>query len=338
MDDQLSVLTVMLCSDDGAAPQAPQRRDGGDPPRDVPYLARRSLLEQLRWDADRIRIPPYWPGQVQEALEWTREHRLEGNIAKRLVSRYSPGKRSASWIKGKHLQTAGVTIVGWYPAGSAPPRCGACSSPSPMPTRGGSSAPADQVAQARLTTALRAPDALPGPHRPAPHGLSKRRPAAGERAENRPRERAIAEATQADGRADRAVRAAVAELAACEERLRDAQQRAAESAQQVEELALQLEAARRGQQRAGDRVAHAERDGDAAERQLSKLSANRPPPLGGHRPATPRRPAASAFPSPAGEQYATTSGICHTNSRKVVSKRPPHGRSESPRRVRTWGC
>jgi bifunctional non-homologous end joining protein LigD len=41
---------------------------------------------------------------------------LEGVVCKRLDSVYTPGRRSASWIKVKHQRTQEVVIVGWEPA------------------------------------------------------------------------------------------------------------------------------------------------------------------------------------------------------------------------------
>jgi bifunctional non-homologous end joining protein LigD len=48
-------------------------------------------------------------------LELTRAQRLEGVIAKRLDSRYVPGRRSADWVKVKNICSTDVVIGGWLP-------------------------------------------------------------------------------------------------------------------------------------------------------------------------------------------------------------------------------
>ncbi|MER5355745.1 hypothetical protein ABT093_36165 [Kitasatospora sp. NPDC002551] len=82
----------------------------------VPYKERRGLLESLNLDRPRVRVPPAWTS-VAEAFAWTRDHRLEGVIAKRAGSPYRAGARSRDWVKQKHLQVADVVIGGWVPGG-----------------------------------------------------------------------------------------------------------------------------------------------------------------------------------------------------------------------------
>ncbi|MFJ7280895.1 ATP-dependent DNA ligase [Kitasatospora sp. NPDC098663] len=82
-----------------------------------PWLRRRELLEGLHLDRPGLRVPPVWDS-VAEAYGWTREHQLEGVVAKRAESRYTPGARSRDWIKIKHLRTADVVIGGWLPGGA----------------------------------------------------------------------------------------------------------------------------------------------------------------------------------------------------------------------------
>ncbi|WBP92158.1 ATP-dependent DNA ligase [Kitasatospora cathayae] len=81
-----------------------------------PYWQRRALLEGLELERPRLRVPPTWDS-VSEAYGWTREHQLEGVIAKRADSPYRPGTRSRDWLKIKHLRTADVVIGGWLPGG-----------------------------------------------------------------------------------------------------------------------------------------------------------------------------------------------------------------------------
>jgi bifunctional non-homologous end joining protein LigD len=82
------------------------------------YRGRRELLESLPLDGARVLVPPAWPGSAAaEALEWTRAQGLEGVIAKRLASVYTPG-RSRDWLKLKHIRSLDVWICGWVPTGS----------------------------------------------------------------------------------------------------------------------------------------------------------------------------------------------------------------------------
>lgn len=86
----------------------------GGPILAQPYRERRRQLEALALDSPNVRAPAAWP-TVEQAVGFTREHQLEGVIAKRLDRRYWPGARTRDWIKIKHLQSAQVTIGGWLP-------------------------------------------------------------------------------------------------------------------------------------------------------------------------------------------------------------------------------
>jgi bifunctional non-homologous end joining protein LigD len=48
-------------------------------------------------------------------LEASRQQGLEGVVAKRLDSRYEPGRRSGAWIKIKHRRSAELVVGGWMP-------------------------------------------------------------------------------------------------------------------------------------------------------------------------------------------------------------------------------
>ncbi|MEU6039374.1 non-homologous end-joining DNA ligase [Actinomadura sp. NPDC047616] len=87
---------------------------------DRPYAERRALLAELDLTtAGPVEAPPYLHGgdaaQVAELLEFTREQRLEGLMAKRLDSTYRPGRRVDFWRKVKHFQTRDVVVCGWKP-------------------------------------------------------------------------------------------------------------------------------------------------------------------------------------------------------------------------------
>jgi bifunctional non-homologous end joining protein LigD len=79
----------------------------------APYRERRELLAGLELTGDHWRTPPYWEGGGDQALALTREHHLEGLVAKRLTSAYYPGRRSDAWLKIKNIRTQEVFIGGW---------------------------------------------------------------------------------------------------------------------------------------------------------------------------------------------------------------------------------
>ncbi len=89
----------------------------GMPLLDLPYVQRRALLEDLELAAGPVEVPPYLPAsdreQVRELLEYTARERLEGLIAKRLDSRYQPGRRTDAWQKIKNFRAQEVVVVGW---------------------------------------------------------------------------------------------------------------------------------------------------------------------------------------------------------------------------------
>jgi bifunctional non-homologous end joining protein LigD len=86
---------------------------------DVPYTDRRALLDDLELTAGPIEAPSYLRAddaeQVAELVDYTREQKLEGLVAKRLGSPYRPGKRVDYWRKVKNFQTQEVVIGGWKP-------------------------------------------------------------------------------------------------------------------------------------------------------------------------------------------------------------------------------
>lgn len=91
------------------------RVDGRDTLQ-LPYSTRRELLEQLGLDeCEKIAVPPAFQGDPAHALEASRQAGLEGVVCKRLDSVYLPGRRSATWLKVKHLRMQEVVLIGWEP-------------------------------------------------------------------------------------------------------------------------------------------------------------------------------------------------------------------------------
>ncbi|PXY16637.1 non-homologous end-joining DNA ligase [Prauserella muralis] len=82
-----------------------------------PYHQRRDRLAELNLDdPPRVRTPDHYTHvEGQALLDVAAEYGLEGLVAKRLDSRYQPGRRSRDWIKTPLRLTQEVIIGGWTP-------------------------------------------------------------------------------------------------------------------------------------------------------------------------------------------------------------------------------
>ena len=87
----------------------------GHPLLQLPYHERRLRLEALELAGPAWRVPAAHRGGGDRLLEATRAQRLEGIVAKRLDSRYEPGRRTGAWIKVKHTLRQELVIGGWLP-------------------------------------------------------------------------------------------------------------------------------------------------------------------------------------------------------------------------------
>ena len=82
---------------------------------DLPYTERRERLEGLGLEDAHWQTPTYHRGDGESLLDLTRERGLEGLVAKRLDSRYLPGRRTRAWLKVKNLKGQELVIGGWLP-------------------------------------------------------------------------------------------------------------------------------------------------------------------------------------------------------------------------------
>jgi bifunctional non-homologous end joining protein LigD len=84
---------------------------------DKSYDERRAELERIYSSAPgtRVHFPPAIFGDLEHAIQTSKELKLEGIVAKRRSGRYEPGKRGSSWIKIKHRRTQEVLVGGWSP-------------------------------------------------------------------------------------------------------------------------------------------------------------------------------------------------------------------------------
>ncbi len=81
----------------------------------LPYRERRSRLEGLGLGGRAWRVPGAHPGRGAALLAATGTQGLEGVVAKRLDSRYEPGRRPGTWLKVKHTLRQDLVIGGWLP-------------------------------------------------------------------------------------------------------------------------------------------------------------------------------------------------------------------------------
>lgn len=79
------------------------------------YDDRRAALESLDLHGPNWQVPPAIAGGGQAVLDATLAQGLEGVVAKRRDGAYTPGRRSDSWIKLKHVRRTAAVIAGWKP-------------------------------------------------------------------------------------------------------------------------------------------------------------------------------------------------------------------------------
>jgi bifunctional non-homologous end joining protein LigD len=93
---------------------------------ELPYTERRARLQALKLEGEHWRAPEHRPGGGTAFLEASKEQGLEGIVAKRLDSPYTPGGRGGSWLKIKNVQRQELVIGGWTEGkGSRAQRIGA---------------------------------------------------------------------------------------------------------------------------------------------------------------------------------------------------------------------
>ncbi len=88
--------------------------DGNDTTA-LPYLDRRRLLTDLVEPSATISVPAHREGDGRSLLDAARDRHLEGLMAKRVASRYEPGKRSPAWRKVKVRHRQELVVGGWTP-------------------------------------------------------------------------------------------------------------------------------------------------------------------------------------------------------------------------------
>jgi bifunctional non-homologous end joining protein LigD len=88
----------------------------GRPLLEAPYSERRALLDGLGLDGRHCQTPPSFTDVAgADLVAVSKQHGLEGVVAKRRESRYEPGKRSPAWRKIKNVRRQEAVVGGWKP-------------------------------------------------------------------------------------------------------------------------------------------------------------------------------------------------------------------------------
>ena len=88
----------------------------GRPLLDLAYAERRALLDELALAGPYWQTPPWFPGGDFDAVRTVSvEHGMEGVVAKRQDSRYTPGVRTDNWRKIKNVHTQEAVVAGYKP-------------------------------------------------------------------------------------------------------------------------------------------------------------------------------------------------------------------------------
>ena len=80
---------------------------------DQAYATRRDALARLKLAGASWQTPPHEKGGGQAMLQASAKAGLEGIVAKKLVSKYEPGRRSGAWVKVKNRNRQELVIGAW---------------------------------------------------------------------------------------------------------------------------------------------------------------------------------------------------------------------------------
>ncbi len=80
-----------------------------------PVEERRRLLEGVVTESDRLGLTLYLDGEGERLFEAAKGLGYEGVVAKKLGSRYLPGRRSKDWRKVKAVRRQDCVVLGWTP-------------------------------------------------------------------------------------------------------------------------------------------------------------------------------------------------------------------------------
>jgi bifunctional non-homologous end joining protein LigD len=81
----------------------------------LPYTDRRALLDEVGFADSHWQVPGWVAGNGKVLLHEARKRGMEGIVAKRLDSPYTPGERSSAWLKIKVRRRQEFVIAGYLP-------------------------------------------------------------------------------------------------------------------------------------------------------------------------------------------------------------------------------
>jgi bifunctional non-homologous end joining protein LigD len=82
---------------------------------ELPYAERRERLAALALNGERWQTPEHLLSGGESLLAASAEQGLEGIVAKRLDSTYTPGLRTSAWVKVKTAARQEFVVAGWMP-------------------------------------------------------------------------------------------------------------------------------------------------------------------------------------------------------------------------------
>ncbi|KAA6459577.1 hypothetical protein DYQ86_15770 [Acidobacteria bacterium AB60] len=91
--------------------------DEGKDVKALPLRERKHLLESILKPCDRVQLSAQFGGELSRFLEGVKQVGGEGVVAKRLDSRYEPGRRSGSWSKMR-INIGQEFVIGGFTPGS----------------------------------------------------------------------------------------------------------------------------------------------------------------------------------------------------------------------------
>ncbi|MFC7374217.1 MULTISPECIES: ATP-dependent DNA ligase [unclassified Brachybacterium] len=86
---------------------------GGESLLRAPYRERRDALYEVAEPAEHVQLPHADHGDVDHAIQLSKQLQLEGVMAKKEDGTYRAGKRSRTWIKIKNERHQEVVVIGW---------------------------------------------------------------------------------------------------------------------------------------------------------------------------------------------------------------------------------
>lgn len=82
-----------------------------EPLIDVDLEKRKAMLADVVVPSVLCQVPPFSDGAGKDLFQWVCQRNLEGIVAKRKGSKYTPGDRSSDWLKIKNFRESAFYVV-----------------------------------------------------------------------------------------------------------------------------------------------------------------------------------------------------------------------------------